>query len=108
MPSKLTVQQANDFLASAFVGVQDRSDIIEMHDGRAVARLDVNESHLRRVLTEYVEYYNSRRPHQGLNQQSPIPSPPPKSSGLIQRRKVLGGIINDYFRIAEDAVVYVN
>lgn len=47
MPSKLTVQQANDFLAAAFVGIDDRSDIVEMHEGRAVARLDVNESHLR-------------------------------------------------------------
>ena len=47
MPSKLTVQQANDFLAAAFVGVENRSDIVEMHDGRAVARLDIIESHLR-------------------------------------------------------------
>jgi putative transposase len=70
--------------------------------------LVVNESHLRRVLTEYVDYYNSRRPHQSLNQQSPIPSPPPEHSGLIHRRKILGGIINDYFRIAEDTYVSVN
>ena len=70
--------------------------------------LVVNESHLRRVLTEYVEYYNSRRPHQGLNQQSPIPSPPPEPSGAIQRRKILGGIINDYFRISEEGVVSIS
>jgi putative transposase len=67
--------------------------------------LVVNESHLRRVLTEYVEYYNSRRPHQSLNQQSPIPSPPPEPSGMIQQRKILGGIINDYFRIPSVGVV---
>ena len=70
--------------------------------------LIVSETHLRRVLSEYVEYYNSRRPHQGLNQQSPIPSPPPEASGLIHRRKILGGIINDYFRIPEDNLVSIN
>jgi putative transposase len=31
----------------------------------------LNENHLRRVLNEYVEYYNDRRPHQGLDQDSP-------------------------------------
>jgi putative transposase len=67
--------------------------------------LIVNESHLRRVVTEYVEYYNSRRPHQSLNQQSPIPSPPPEPAGLIQRQKILGGIINDYSRIPSAGVV---
>ena len=35
------------------------------------------------VLTEYVEYYNSRRPHQGLNQQSPIPLPHRKHLALF-------------------------
>jgi putative transposase len=70
--------------------------------------LVVNETHLRRVLTEYVEYYNSRRPHQGLNQQFPIPSPPPEASGPILRRKILGGIINDYFRIPEKNFVSIS
>jgi putative transposase len=70
--------------------------------------LVVNETHQRRVLTEYVEYYNSRRPHQGLNQQSPTPSPPPEPSGLIHRRKILGGIINDYFRIPGKNVVSIS
>jgi hypothetical protein len=28
----------------------------------------LNERHLRRVLHEYIEYYNTRRPHQGLEQ----------------------------------------
>ena len=70
--------------------------------------LVVNESHLLRVLTEYVDYYNSRRPHQSLNQQSPVPSPTPEPSGLIHRRKILGGIINDYYRIPEDNVISIS
>ena len=61
--------------------------------------LILNEPHLRRVLNEFLDYYNRRRPHQGLEQQSPIERPEPLTEGLIQRRKVLGGIINDYFRI---------
>ena len=30
-----------------------------------------NEAHLRRVLDEYVSYFNQRRPHQGLEQDTP-------------------------------------
>jgi hypothetical protein len=56
-----------------------------------------NAVHLRRVLIEFVEYYNATRPHQGIHQQSPIPYATP-SSGTIQRRNVLGGVIHDYFR----------
>ena len=61
--------------------------------------LILNEAHLQRVLNEFLGYYNQRRPHQGLEQQSPIERPEPLTEGLIQRRKVLGGIINDYFRV---------
>ncbi len=57
-----------------------------------------NDAHLRRVLTEFVGYYNTRRPHQSLNQQSPVPHTPTEVTGSVARRKVLGGIINDYYR----------
>ena len=60
----------------------------------------VNQAHLRSVLTEYIEFYNTRRPHQGIGQQSPIIRLPEKREGLVQRRPVLGGIINDYYRMA--------
>jgi putative transposase len=36
--------------------------------------LIVNEQHLRRVMMDYVRYYNTARPHQGIGQQIPIPS----------------------------------
>ena len=65
--------------------------------------LIINESHLRRILDEYLAYYNSRRPHQGLEQQSPIPRAKPMTTGAVNRRKVLGGIINDYFRVPKTA-----
>lgn len=58
-----------------------------------------NEAHLRRVLKDFVHYYNHARPHQGLDQQSPVPCTPPEHDGVVTRRQVLGGIINDYYRI---------
>ena len=35
--------------------------------------LIVNEAHLRRVLAAYVAHYNQARPHQGLEQRTPLP-----------------------------------
>ncbi len=57
-----------------------------------------NQAHLRRVLQTCIDYYNTRRPHQSLRQQSPIPYPETTNSGTIERRKLLGGILNDYYR----------
>jgi putative transposase len=62
--------------------------------------LIVSEHHLRRVLKAYLTYYNQARPHQGLQQQTPIPLPPCPSQGEIRRREVLGGLIHGYYREA--------
>jgi len=59
--------------------------------------LIINTAHLRCVMIEFVAYYNSSRPHQGIDQQTPIPQAKP-SSGTIKCRNVLGGIIRDYYR----------
>jgi len=59
----------------------------------------LNERHLRRTLHEYVAYYNARRPHHGLDQDSPG-GLPISSQGPIRCRQVLGGIIQDYYREA--------
>lgn len=59
-----------------------------------------NEAHLRRVLKEYVTYYNTRRPHQGLGQDMPEGLGSVSLEGEIRRRDVLGGIIHDYYRQA--------
>ena len=60
----------------------------------------LNERHLRYVLKEYVEYFMTRRPHQGLKQQRPDSRDEPSTSGRISCRQVLGGLINDYYREA--------
>jgi putative transposase len=62
--------------------------------------LILHEAHLRRVLREYVAYYNQARPHQGLEQQSPLPGPAPTVLGSVRCRHVLSGIIHDYYRNA--------
>jgi len=59
-----------------------------------------NEAHLRRVLVEYVSYFNERRPHQGLEQDTPEGLKLVSSEGAIHHRDVLGGIIHDYYREA--------
>jgi len=59
--------------------------------------LIINAAHLRCVMIEFVAYYNSSRPHQDLDQQTPIPPAKP-SRGTIKCRNVLGGIIRDYYR----------
>jgi putative transposase len=69
--------------------------------------LILNAAHLRRVLFEFVDYYNSARPHQCIDQQIPIPHSLP-SSGTIQRGNVLGGIIHDYYRSPTHALLSTN
>ncbi len=60
----------------------------------------LNEHHLRRVLTEYVAFFNHRRPHQGLGQRCPVPLIGKPPGGEVQLRDVLGGILHDYERQA--------
>jgi putative transposase len=56
---------------------------------------------LRRVLTEYLRHYNTARPHQSLRQEPPRPSGRAVDiTARIERRQVLGGLINGYRRAA--------
>jgi putative transposase len=58
-----------------------------------------NEAHARRVIKEYVAFYNHRRPHQGINQQIPDPLPSPQSSQGHQEViaiPILNGLHHDY------------
>ena len=71
--------------------------------------LILNATHLWRVLREYVEdYYNVARPHQGLAQKIPVPLPSRTKHGPVQRRLILGGLINDYYRGAAHSSNYLS
>ena len=59
-----------------------------------------DETHLQRVLVEYLHYYNGRRPHQGLAQDTPESLSPITAEGRVYCRDVLGGLIHDYSRDA--------
>ncbi len=63
--------------------------------------LVLGERHLHRVLTAYVDYYNHARPHQGIDQQCPVPLVRSTArDGPIERRDILGGVLHDYYRRA--------
>jgi transposase InsO family protein len=61
-----------------------------------------NERHLRSVLGEYTDHYNGHRPHQSRRQRPPDSDEPVVRplDAPIRRRKVLGGVINEYHRAA--------
>jgi putative transposase len=61
-----------------------------------------NRAHLERLLGEYVEHYNTRRPHRSLGQRAPDerdvadyrPGQP------IRRHSTCSGLINEYCQAA--------
>jgi putative transposase len=59
------------------------------------------ERHLRVVLTDYTRHYNDR-PHRSLQQNPPQPRPRviDIQHARITRRKILGGLINEYSQVA--------
>ena len=60
------------------------------------------ERHLRTILAQYEARYNGRRPHRSRQLRPPRPDHPAAdlSQDRIQRRPVLGGLINEYERAA--------
>ena len=66
----------------------------------------LSNAHLRTVLANYQEHYNTARPHQGIGQRVPDNDPAPRltTSALdarqIYRKPVLNGLINEYERAA--------
>ena len=66
--------------------------------------LVLSEAHLRRILREYVAYFNGARPHQGVQQQVPDEATAGTSrrsmTGGVHAVPVLGGLHHAYQRLA--------
>jgi transposase InsO family protein len=64
--------------------------------------LVLGERHLRQLLREYVAYFNQERPHQGIGQATPTPSPgaPGDLAAPVRAVPVLGGLHHTYQRAA--------
>ena len=59
--------------------------------------------HLHHVLSEYVDHYNTHRPHRALGQRAPdgkIPVAPADDTIRVRRRDRLGGLIHEYSQAA--------
>jgi transposase InsO family protein len=71
-----------------------RRDFLDRH-------IIFNERHLRRVLTEYIRYYNENRTHLGLEKDCPEPrSIEHPDSGPIQSEPMVGRLHHRYYRQA--------
>jgi putative transposase len=65
--------------------------------------LITGERHLRQVLDEYGDHYNTHRPHRSLHQDPPAGrAHPPDLSGNVRvlRRDRIGGLIHEYAQVA--------
>ena len=60
------------------------------------------EEHLRRLLGEYVRYFNESRPHQGRGQVIPLGPANDNvvGTGTIVAQQILAGLHHDYRRVA--------
>ncbi len=61
----------------------------------------LNESHLRRVLASYLDYYHRSRTHLALSKDSPVPRPiQPAQTGKVIAFPQVGGLHHRYERLA--------
>jgi transposase InsO family protein len=85
-------------IAERFVGTARRESLDRI--------LILGRRHLEVVLGEYVEHYNSHRPHQSLSQRAPskADTTPTPTRGTqrrhLRRTDILGGMIHEYRMVA--------
>jgi putative transposase len=64
-----------------------------------------NRRHLQRILTSYLEHYNSGRPHRGIGLDVPVPATVATATTLpvadrVERVDFVGGLTHEYRRAA--------
>ena len=57
----------------------------------------IHEKQIKNILKEYIDYYNSMRPHQGIAQRIPN-GYQAESNGRVLKSPILGGLCNHYLR----------
>jgi transposase InsO family protein len=65
--------------------------------------LVINRQQLQTTLTEYVDHYNTHRPHRSLGQAAPLkplPTTPLGDNFRVLRGHRLGGLIHEYSQVA--------
>ena len=61
--------------------------------------IPLHEAHLRTLLAQFADYYNSERPHRTLHLETPRPAAR-SATGAVRARPVLGGLHHAYARAA--------
>jgi putative transposase len=91
--SPVRAPRANAF-AEQFIGTLRRECLDHL--------LITGPRHLAAVLREYVDHFNTHRPHRSLHQQPPSRRTPPRSGAAIRvlRRDRLGGLLHEYVQVA--------
>jgi transposase InsO family protein len=81
-------------IAERFIGTLRRERLDHL--------LIIGPRHLDIVLREYVEHFNTHRPHRSLDQRPPAGDSPPRPGATIQvlRRDRLGGLVHEYLQVA--------
>ncbi len=83
---------------------RDRRTLGRQRPPRCLDRMLITgERHLRLVLAEYVDHYNTHRPHRALQQNPPAgrAHPPAEVTSMrALRRDRLGGLIHEYTQVA--------
>jgi len=76
-------------LAERFVG-SVRREVLDYF-------LLISETQIIKILQEYVDHYNSKRPHQGIDQQMPN-GYKAQTNGRVLKFPILGGLCYHYMR----------